>query len=276
VNGLSDRREDLRCVEDLRYLTLDVCQDVAEATSTLNGYVERRLELHGHVGLQTGDLAFPTLKYCIVLQCWPDIGHLESDRPAAVERYVPLEVQRGSRNCRQRSVLVIVRKIDKGHKRIVGGVPSVVFVAPLDPVDDGGIDAGETCCDPAIEPRFFCVGREVDPTLAPFAKRARRTLTASYQPPRHVVEGGPVVVDRIAEPCGEGVREIGPSSDHHELDFENGTDLKVALLAVWLDVEDWIGLTVEEPLRLAPGCTGMEVRPLKFDPRALEGISHAR
>jgi len=199
VTGLGDRRDDLRRVQDLGHLTPDALKDSAEARPALHDNLHGRSECHLHLGVETGDDAFPVVEFCAVLQCRPFFGGGYVDPRAVDKRYVPLQLSRASSNRSEGSVLVIVGEIHEGHEVVVGGLPADVFVARLDPINDRGVNSGQTQVDPLLESLFCQVGGKTDPAASAFVHRGRRRQAIAYEPPRDVVQHAPVIVDRVTE-----------------------------------------------------------------------------
>jgi hypothetical protein len=97
-----------------------------------------------------------------------------------------------------------------------------------------------------------------------------------YELPCDVVEDAPVVVEDVSESGSERSWQVGNASIDNDPCSVDVPDSELVRVAFWLDLEGWVGVTVEEPAYLAP-CDGtVRITPRKLVPGALKGIGHGR
>jgi hypothetical protein len=97
----------------------------------------------------------------------------------------------------------------------------------------------------------------------------------THKLPGDVVKRTAVVVDRVAEPGGEGVGQVGRRAGNDDSARVYGPDLVGEFfVAFWLDLVGRVGVTVEEPFGLALGGSFVEVCPPELRPSTFEGIGH--
>lgn len=273
---LGDCRDDLRRVEDLRYLNADDFKGAVEVSPVLHDYLDGRAKLHVHFGVRAGYDCGSPHEFCAWLECRPFRGILPRNRKALGERYVALEEAKETCEYVKRPVLVIVREFRQGKKLIVGGVPSDVSVARLDEGHGILVNSRQATGLVVSEAAECVVNRELNGVRGSlvFQWPAR---TMSYKLPRNVVKGAPVVVDRIPETSGERRGKIRGRAVHDDAKAEgrSGPSVGEAFVSFWLDTEGWAGVTAEEPARLAPGRGFVEIASRQFRPGTCEGVSHA-
>jgi hypothetical protein len=96
----------------------------------------------------------------------------------------------------------------------------------------------------------------------------------TYKLPGDVVESASIVMQDVSEPGRERGRKIRNAPIDHDgppIDISSLERIKVAF---WLDLEGWMGVTVEEPAYLAPCDSPVYVAPRKLVSGALKGIGH--
>lgn len=272
----TDSRSDLRSIEDYLDLRFDLCKHVPEASATLKGYVERRLELHAHIRTRTSDDTLKKADYCAVCHCWRNDRRIpEPDDLTIPLPDLRLDVEEGRRYERQCLVFVVVREVGEPEQRVIGCLPSDVYVARLDEICDGRVYAGQSDRDAAIESLLCRVNRELHQPLFVVSELAGRPQTMTYELPGNVVEDAAVIVNGVSESGGELRRQRRPTLLDDRLDGEQGADPEVTVVTFWLKADGWVSVFAKEAACLSPGDASVEVRPLKLDPRAIQGISHA-
>jgi hypothetical protein len=273
---LGDRRDDLRRVQDLAHFAPESLDQFGHVSQAFDDYLNGRADLHLHFGVRRSDTSADVRNFCARLKSG------SSGRAAPFHGQTPSEFHirfDGSEDADGRveaSVLVLVRHSGEPEKRVIGGIPSRVELVRLpDVVDDGGGDAWQTACHFLVELDGGVVGRELDAVPGPVVFQWP-TRTVEYELPCDVVEDASIVVEDVSESGGERSREVGNASIDNQPRLVDVPDTQEVRISFWLDLEGWVGVTVEEPAYLAPCDSAVRITPRKLVPSALEGITHAR
>jgi hypothetical protein len=255
------RGSDLRGIQDLGYFSTDAAKKIEDASAVFKDYVGGWCHLHVHFGLtRHGKGELQTRYYCAAFEFRGLRGRLEGKIDAIGEGDVVVGL--GNRACHEvkRMVLVVVGEVAQGKQVLAGRLASTIFVTALDEFDWPAIDARKSRCLLRPESGALVVDRKLHPPR--FAGARNRAVRDEL--PGDVIENTTVVVDRVSESSGIGVRQVRQTFPDDEANPEALSDTQPGWLAFLFDAEGCVGVTLEEAPGFSLGGVRMEFARFSF------------
>lgn len=250
--------------EQVRSEPFDVTDRVVDPESIVERYREARLALHIHTSTQRGVRNGHVEQWCLDLERVIQVDERIDALDQTADRLSgDLELSTRCTPEGQVDIPVFVRvgQSFEPCEWVVGGVvPTRVRLVPPSDCLMYGVDAGDSPSDLGVELRERFADGELYLSLLPgFEVRSGAVLE---QLPSDVVEGGPEVVNGVAENRAEEVGRI--------LNGVNDADNSAVLWVQLHPRREWLGLSLEVGFLLSLKSLSVFPRPVQLDPGAFQ------